>query len=88
VTIAEESRTERLTVGRADLSTGAYRHDLGGAGLHVTVERLAATASLPLTLAGDLVVDPPGGESALYLHARQADGHEVWTSPLFFTRHA
>lgn len=22
----------------------------------------------------------------VYLYARQADGHEVWTSPLFFTR--
>lgn len=34
----------------------------------------------------ELTIDPPPGDSAVYLHARQADGHEVWTSPLFFHR--
>jgi hypothetical protein len=86
--IAEESRTERFTVRRADLATGPHRHDLGGAGLQVTVELLASPDSLPLTVEGELTVSPPPGDSALYLHARQADGHQVWTSPLFFDRHA
>ncbi|MCW2980355.1 MAG: hypothetical protein JWO14_2082, partial [Solirubrobacterales bacterium] len=27
----------------------------------------------------ELTIDPPPGDSAVYLHARQADGHEVWT---------
>jgi hypothetical protein len=73
-------------VRRAALEAGPVRRDLGGAGLHVTVERVAAPGELPLTLAGELTIDPPPGDSAVYLHARQADGHEVWTSPLFFSR--
>jgi hypothetical protein len=84
--IAEDDRVASLTVSRADLAAGPVRHDLGGAGLHVTVEPVAVTARLPLTLAGELQVAPPRGDSAVYLHARQADGHEIWTSPLFFSR--
>ncbi|WP_327139553.1 hypothetical protein [Nocardia sp. NBC_01327] len=83
-TIAEEARTEQFEVPVADLSEGPVRHDMGGAGLHVTVERISGSA-LPSTLTGELPVRLGGGDSALYLHARQADGHEVWTSPLFFT---
>jgi len=85
-TIAEDDRTESFVVRRADLAAGPVRHELGGAGLHVTVEPIAPPAELPLTLSGRLTVSPPIGESALYLHARQADGHQVWTSPLFFSR--
>jgi hypothetical protein len=84
--VAEDDRVERFTVRRGELDAGPVRRDLGGAGLHVTVERVAAPADLPLTLAGELTIDPPPGDSAVYLHARQADGHEVWTSPLFFHR--
>jgi hypothetical protein len=85
-TIAEDGRTETLTVRRADLAAGRVRRDLGGAGLHLTVEPIAAPADLPLTITGDLTIAPPPGESAVYLHARQADGHQAWTSPLFFRR--
>jgi hypothetical protein len=84
--VAEDDRVERFTVRREELDAGPVRRDLGGAGLHVTVERVAAPADLPLTLAGELTIDPPPGDSAVYLHARQSDGHEVWTSPLFFHR--
>jgi hypothetical protein len=84
--VAEDDRVESFTVRREELDAGPVRRDLGGAGLHVTVERVAAPADLPLTLAGELTIDPPPGDSAVYLHARQADGHEVWTSPLFFRR--
>jgi hypothetical protein len=84
--VAEDDRVERFTVRREELDAGPVRRDLGGAGLHVTVERVAAPADLPLTLAGELTLDPPSGDSAVYLHARQANGHEVWTSPLFFHR--
>ncbi len=45
----------------------------------------SATVRRPLTLAGELSVRPPRGKAPLYVHAVQADGHEVWTSPLFFT---
>jgi hypothetical protein len=84
--VGEDDRVERFTVRREELDAGPIRRDLGGAGLHVTVERVAAPADLPLTLTGELTIDPPPGDSAVYLHARQADGHEVWTSPLFFHR--
>ena len=40
------------------------------------------------SVTGELTIEPPRGDSAVYLHARQADGHEVWTSPLFFSRDA
>jgi hypothetical protein len=86
VAIAEDGHTETLTVRRADLTAGRVRRDLGGAGLHLTVEPVAAPADLPLTLAGELTLSPPPGESAVYIHARQADGHQAWTSPLFFHR--
>lgn len=82
--IAEDSRTEKFLIRRSDLSAGRYRRDLGGAGLHVTVERVAAVEALPQTLTGELAVRLPAEGSALYLHARQTDGHEAWTSPLFF----
>lgn len=86
VTVAEDDRSESFTVRRSDLAAGPVRHDLGGAGLHVTVERVAAPADLPLTVSGELRISAPVGDSAVYLHARQSDGHEVWTSPLFLTR--
>lgn len=82
--IAEESRTERFVVRGSDLLAGPHRQDLGGAGLHVSVERIAPSERLPLRLTGELAVRLPAADSALYLHARQADGHEAWTSPLFF----
>jgi hypothetical protein len=85
-TVAEDARTERFSVPVTGLAGGPVRRELGGAGLHVTVERVADAARLPSTLAGDLSVRPPEGDSALYVHAVQTDGHEVWTSPLFFTR--
>jgi hypothetical protein len=84
--VAEDGLEESFVVRRADLPSGPLRRELGGAGLHLTVEPVARPADLPLTLTGELVVEPPPGESAVYLHARQADGHEVWTSPLFFDR--
>ncbi|RMI31472.1 hypothetical protein EBN03_17715 [Nocardia stercoris] len=83
-TIAEDAHTGEFTVTAGELAAGPVRRDFGGAGLHVTVERLSA-AALPVTLTGELPVRLPDADSALYLHARQSDGHEVWTSPLFFT---
>jgi hypothetical protein len=84
--VIEDDRTERLVISRADLAAGPCRRELGGAGLHLTVEPVAPPEALPLTLTGELMIEPPRGDSAVYLHARQADGHEVWTSPLFFSR--
>jgi hypothetical protein len=59
---------------------------LGGAGLHVCVERIADPAHLPLTLGGGFVIGVPPSDSALYLRAVQFDGHQVWTSPLYLSR--
>jgi hypothetical protein len=86
--VAEDGRRESFVVRRAELAAGPVRRELGGAGLHVTVEPLTPATDLPLSVSGELAIVPPPGESAVYLHARQADGHEVWTSPLFFTRSA
>ena len=83
--IAEDSRRETFVVRPEELAAGPVRHGLGGADLHLTVERLAAAADLPLRVSGEVTVRPPVGESAIYLEARQADGHRVWTSPLFLT---
>jgi hypothetical protein len=94
--VLEDGRRERLVVRRSDLAgpvhgnggqpAEAVRRELGGAGLHLTVEPVATPDTLPLTLTGELTIEPPRGDSAVYLHGRQADGHEVWTSPLFFRR--
>jgi hypothetical protein len=84
--VVEDGREVAFAVRRADLEAGPVRRDLGGAGLHVTVELVTAPVDLPLTVAGRLSVTPPPGDSALYLEARQADGHRIWTSPLFFGR--
>lgn len=81
-----------MTVGRGSPSpatnwnSGPVSRDLGGAGLQIVVERVAESSRLPLVVDGELAIDPPSGESAVYLHGRQADGHEVWTSPFFFER--
>jgi hypothetical protein len=84
--VAGRPAPARLEDGRAEQHSAPVRLDLGGAGLHLTVEPVAPLETLPLTLAGELTIEPPRGDSAVYLHARQADGHEVWTSPLFFSR--
>lgn len=85
-----ETETSEITIDAtiAELATSAVRRDLGGAGLHVTVERIADATTLPRTLAGDLTVRPPAGDSAVYLRARQSDGHQAWTSPLFLSKSA
>jgi hypothetical protein len=59
---------------------------VGGLNLTLTVERIADPATLPVTVNGQLIIDLPHADSAVYLRARQADGHQVWTSPLFVSR--
>lgn len=69
------------------LSTGQLRHELGGEGLFLALERLT-DAPLPLELAGDIEIDPrngPHGFRPIYIHGRQIDDEKVWTSPLFIT---
>lgn len=72
------------TTGEELIAEGSVRQELGGIGLFVAVERLSE-ASLPVRVADRFEVRPrgTGGRSAVYLRARHANGHEVWTSPVF-----
>jgi hypothetical protein len=68
-------------------SGGALRWELGGAELFLAAERLSF-GPLPSRLEGRVTVPPiqgPNGHRALYLHARERDDAQVWTSPLFVT---
>ena len=56
---------------------------VGGLNLTLRVERIADLAALPVTVNGKADHRPAAADSAVYLRARQADGHQVWTSPLF-----
>lgn len=67
------------------LEEGQLRESLGGVGLFLSVERLSDGA-MPRDVVGRFVLDPepgPGGTHPIYLSARQVDGSQVWTSPLF-----
>lgn len=87
VTVAEDGLRRSLAVDGAELLRHRRRElSLGGAGLHVCIERVAEPAHLPVTAQGGFTIGMPPGDSALYLRARQWDGHQVWTSPLYFSR--
>jgi hypothetical protein len=87
VTVLEDGLRRSLAVDGAELLRDGRRElSLGGAGLYVCVERIAEPAALPLTVRGDFTIGVPPGDSALYLRARQWDGHQAWTSPLYVTR--
>jgi hypothetical protein len=70
--------------GEELLATGEVRKELGGIGLFVSVERVSES-QLPVKVEGSFDVRPRGsrGASAVYLRGRHANGHEVWTSPMF-----
>lgn len=88
-TIAEDGRPFSLEVtGEELMQRQTVELPLGGAGLHVCLERIAEPELLPLTVTDQFGVGVPVGESAVYLRARQWDGHQVWTSPLFLSRSA
>jgi hypothetical protein len=87
ITVLEDGMAQSLAVDGAELLRHQRRElSLGGAGLHVCVERIAEPARLPLTVRGGFTIGAPPGDSALYLRARQWDGHQVWTSPLYLSR--
>jgi hypothetical protein len=86
-TVVEGCLRQSLTVsGRELIETAHSEARLEGLDLHVRVERIADPDRLPATLVGSFPVGVPEGDSALYMRARQWDGHQIWTSPLFFTR--
>ena len=87
--IVEDDLNTSVSITGAELvATGRREIGVGGLYLTLVVERIADPAALPVTANGQLIVDLPAGDSALYLRARQADGHQVWTSPLFISRDA
>ncbi|GAB2518972.1 DUF3604 domain-containing protein [Nocardia heshunensis] len=85
--VLEDGRHGTLTVSGADLlATGHHDLAMGGLNLRLRIERIADPAELPVSVSGDLALTVPVTDSAVYLRARQADGHQVWTSPLFLSR--
>jgi hypothetical protein len=87
--IVEDGVDASVSISGAELmATGRRETPVSGLNLTLTVERIADLAALPVTANGQLTVDLPPADSALYLRARQADGHQVWTSPLFISRSA
>jgi hypothetical protein len=86
-TVSEDDLEAALTVSGEDLIRDGH-HDVtvGGLNLAVRVERIADPARLPVNANGRLLLDLPDADSAVYLRARQADGHQIWTSPLFVSR--
>lgn len=86
-TVVEDGMDAGLSITGAELLAGVQREiSVGGLNLTLKVERIADPAALPVTTNGQLVVDLTDGDAAVYLRARQADGHQVWTSPLFISR--
>jgi hypothetical protein len=87
--IVEDGVDASVSITGAELiAAGRRETPVGGLNLKLTVERIADLAALPVTTNGQLTIDLPPADSALYLRARQADGHQVWTSPLFVSRSA
>jgi hypothetical protein len=82
--VEEDGLAADLSITGAELlATGDREIVLGGLNLMLRVERIAEPAALPVTVNGKLTIDLPPADSAVYLRARQSDGHQVWTSPLF-----
>ncbi|WP_407662947.1 CehA/McbA family metallohydrolase domain-containing protein [Mycolicibacterium helvum] len=86
-TVIEDNLDAALTISGEDLIRKGH-HDIAVGGLNLTmrVERIAEPAGLPVNANGRLLLDLPDADSAVYLRARQADGHQIWTSPLFVCR--
>lgn len=86
-TVIEDNLETALTVtGDELLRDGHHEVAVGGLNLTLRVERIADPVALPVTAHGRLALDLPHSDSAVYLRGRQADGHQVWTSPLFVGR--
>lgn len=86
-TVREDALSVNLVVTGAELiAHGSHEHRVGGLNLCIRLERIAEPTALPATVTGAVELQLPDGDSATYLRARQFDGHQVWTSPLFVTR--
>lgn len=86
-TVIEDDLEATLSVtGEQLMNTGHHEIAVGGLNLTVRVERIADPATLPVSATGRVQLELPRTDCAVYLRARQADGHQLWTSPLFVSR--
>ncbi|MDP7704733.1 hypothetical protein [Mycobacterium sp. TY815] len=86
-TVLEDNHRATMSVTGKDLiARSCHERHVGGLNLRLRVERVADPGALPSTLEDTVTVNLPREHSAVYLRARQCDGHQAWTSPLFFTR--
>lgn len=86
-TVLEDEHRATLTVTGADLIAQSWlEQPVGGLDLRIRAERIAPPSALPNTATGAMTLRLPREPSAVYLRARQSDGHQVWTSPLFIAR--
>ncbi|WAJ45410.1 hypothetical protein OK015_02465 [Mycobacterium sp. Aquia_216] len=86
-TVIEDDHRTTMTVTGADLIAQSWQEQsAGGLNLRIRAERIADPSRLPSSVTGTLTVGLPPEHSAIYLRARQSDGHQVWTSPLFIAR--
>ena len=86
--VKEDALDAALSVTGAELLAGGNR-EIASRWAESDPARWNASpsrAALPVTVNGKLTVDLPPADSAVYLRARQSDGHQVWTSPLFLNR--
>lgn len=84
--LEDDHRTTFTVTGAQLLAQSSLEQSVGGLNLRIRAERIAALSALPTTVTGALTVGLPDQQSAVYLRARQCDGHQVWTSPLFIAR--
>jgi hypothetical protein len=86
-TVIEDGHRVTMTLTGAELiAQGWQEQNAGGLNLRIRAERIAEPSALSSTATGALTVGLPREHSAIYLRARQQDGHQVWTSPLFVAR--
>ncbi|WP_375538301.1 hypothetical protein [Mycolicibacterium sp. CBMA 311] len=85
--VREDALTAELAITGAELLSVGHRDvEVGGLNLRIRLERIAEPTELPATVTGGVDLELPVGNSATYLRAKQFDGHQVWTSPLFVSR--
>jgi hypothetical protein len=86
-TVQEDNLRNQAVVSGAELIADGRRDiAVGGLNLRICLERIADPKALPTTVAGELNLHLPAGDSAIYVRGKQFDGHQVWTSPLFVAR--
>ncbi|WP_090354475.1 hypothetical protein [Mycolicibacterium fluoranthenivorans] len=84
----DQRRVDAVFTGDELIAHGRREVGAGGLNLNVRVERIAEPDALPNVVTGAVQLAVPLGDSATYIRAKQFDGHQAWTSPIFVTRGA